>query len=112
MNFLNTHPDLPIVAHNVEHDRDQVLRPAFERVGAIHNLPKEERWRCTFEMSMRYKEIKHKSIEGVLEHFGLPGRDPEAKHDAVEDCRFAAAVYMKLMVMPPPKVSVLGFVKE
>ena len=33
MNFLNTHKDLPIIAHGVEHDRDKVLVPAFLRVG-------------------------------------------------------------------------------
>ena len=28
-NFLNEHPDLPIVAHGVNYDFKKVLRPAF-----------------------------------------------------------------------------------
>ena len=46
-NFLNVHPNFPIVAHNVEYDLDTVLRPAFERVGNMARLPKPERWVCT-----------------------------------------------------------------
>ena len=32
-NFLNEHEELPIVAHNAAYDRDDVLLPAFKRVG-------------------------------------------------------------------------------
>jgi DNA polymerase III epsilon subunit-like protein len=47
MNFLNLHRELPIVAHNAKHDRDQCLKPAFEKVGNLKNLAEEERWKCT-----------------------------------------------------------------
>ena len=33
LNFLNERKDLPIVAHYVKYDRDDVLKPAFERLG-------------------------------------------------------------------------------
>ena len=51
INFLNEHPDLPIVAHNVEYDRDTVLKKAFDRVDNVNSLPPAERWRCTLKMS-------------------------------------------------------------
>ena len=38
-NFLDVHPDFPIVAHNVQYDLDTVLRPAFERVDNTMRLP-------------------------------------------------------------------------
>ena len=38
-NFLEIHPDFPIVAHNVQYDLDTVLRPAFERVDNTTRLP-------------------------------------------------------------------------
>ena len=38
-NFLDVHPDFPIVAHNVQYDLDTVLRPAFERVDNTARLP-------------------------------------------------------------------------
>ena len=46
-NFLNIHPDFPIVSHNVKYDRDKVLRKAFEKLDAAHLMPPEKRWRCT-----------------------------------------------------------------
>ena len=51
VNFLNQKKDLPIVAHNVKYDRDQVLTPAFKRVKTEGFLPPEGRWKCTFEMT-------------------------------------------------------------
>ena len=52
-NFLNEHPDLPIVAHGIKHDYYKVLRPAFQRVDNLMDLPKAGRWRCTIDLADR-----------------------------------------------------------
>ena len=41
--FLNEMPDLPIVAHHVNYDYDDVLVPAFRKIGNLDRLPKPER---------------------------------------------------------------------
>ena len=40
-NFLNIKPDYPIVAHNAEYERDEVLKPAFDALEAAHYMPPE-----------------------------------------------------------------------
>ena len=50
-NFLNIKPDYPIVTHNVEYDRDKVLRPAFEKLEVGHLMPVDKRWKCTMDMT-------------------------------------------------------------
>lgn len=47
INYLNTHPDIPIVCHNVDFDRDKVLKPAFKKVGMADKMPMDSRWKCT-----------------------------------------------------------------
>ena len=42
--FLDKERDLPIVAHNAEYDRDDVLKPAYRKLGLLDTLPDEERW--------------------------------------------------------------------
>ena len=111
-NFLNTHPDLPIVTHNVKYDRDKVLRPAFEKLEAVHLLPPEKRWRCTYELSERCQGLLVRTLDSVLEHFGFEPRDEEEKHDAIRDCELTAKIYMELMKLPEPKRAELGFTKE
>ena len=46
--FLNEHPDLPIVAFNVDHDRDKTLYPAFLRGNDLYDTDdiKKDRWCC------------------------------------------------------------------
>ena len=39
INFLNGMPDLPIVAHNVQYDFNEVLVPAFKKVRNLDRLP-------------------------------------------------------------------------
>ena len=109
VSFLNTHKDLPIVTHNVAYDRDTVLSKAFEKVGNFDKLPPKERWKCTMKMAQGFPDITVWSLDGVLDHFGLEGRDEDKPHDALVDCILTAAAYMKLMTKPPPPTSSLGF---
>ena len=51
VNFLNEHPDFPIVTHGVKHDYLLVLKPAFEKVENLERLPRDDRWLCTIELS-------------------------------------------------------------
>lgn len=51
VNFLNVKKDLPIVSHNVDHDRNKVLKKAFNRMELLDLLPKDDRWECTFMMA-------------------------------------------------------------
>jgi len=112
MNFLNAFEELPIVAHNVWHDRVQVLGPAFEKVGNASRLPKSDRWKCTVKMSDGIPGVSMRFLDDLLEHFGYERRDPEQAHDAVNDCRLTAKVYMDLMKISHLKKSHLGFIKE
>ena len=109
MNFLNEKKDLPIVAHHVKYDRDDVLKPAFDRLGIKSRMPKDDRWRCTFMMTAREPKIKKRSLDAILEHYRFKSRANTDAHDAVEDCQLTAKVYMKLVQLPPPKTSQLGF---
>ena len=113
MNFLNVHIDLPIVAHNVKHDRDQCLKPAFKKVDNLKNLAEDKRWMCTFEMSYKVPYLTHRTLDDVLEHFNYERRNVEEHHSAMNDCRLTAKVYMKLVEVPDPKKNpTLGFCRE
>lgn len=48
-------------------------------------------------------------MDALLEHFDFDPRDESEAHDAIEDCKLAAKVYMKLTELRPPKKSELGF---
>ena len=109
MNYLNIMKDLPIVAHNVEHDRDKVLKPAFKKVDNLDALSPDSRWRCTLEMASKIPGLKMMTLDDVLDHFGHERRDVEKPHDALEDARCAAKVYMSMMAMPEMKKGKLGF---
>ena len=86
VNFLNVKKDIPIVAHKVKFDRDQVLRKAFMKLGIENMMPKKERWRCTLDMCDRVPDIFTRSLDECCKYFGLKGRDIEKTHNAVEDC--------------------------
>ena len=109
MNYLNIMKDLPIVAHNVQHDRDKVLKPAYKKVDNLDALPPDSRWRCTQEMANKIPGLNMISLDDALEHFGHERRDLDKPHDALEDARCAAKVYMSIMAMPEMKKAKLGF---
>ena len=111
VNFLNEHPDLPIVAHKVKFDRDEVLKPAFKKVENDERLPKKERWRCTLAMAKVYGKIPVCFLDECLKHFKIEGRGDDL-HDAVTDARLAGELYMALMNQPVKKTRSLGFTIE
>ena len=108
MNLLNRHPDLPIVAHNVKYDRDDVLKPAFTKVKNLDKLPPQQRWRCTLAMAKFVPKLFVYDLVSCLDHFKIEGREGD-KHDALEDCRLTAKFYMELMNRPESKNTTLGF---
>ena len=75
MNYLNIMKDLPIVAHNVEYDRDKVLKPAFKKVGNLDAMPPDSRWRCTLELANKIPGLNMVTLDDALEHFGFERRD-------------------------------------
>ena len=109
MHYLNNQRDLPIVAHYVNYDRDKVLRPAFKKVDNLDALPPNSRWRCTQEMGFKVPGLNMVTLDDALEHFGHDRRDVDKPHDALEDARCAAKVYMSIMAMPDMKKGKLGF---
>ena len=109
MNYLNTHKDLPIVAHYAKYDRDKVLYRAFKKVGNLDKLPPKERWRCTFDLACSIPDIKDTTLDGVLDYCNYERRDNDQPHNALTDCVLTAQIYMKMMTRPPPPVSKLGF---
>ena len=110
--FLTECLDYPIVAHGVKFDRDKVLKPAFEKVGASHLMPPDARWRCTIDMSEQCENLIEKSLDCCLDYWGFDQRDEAKPHDAMIDCHCAAKVYMKLMQLPPMKTVKGGFIKK
>lgn len=84
-NFLNAHPDIPIVTHGVRYDRDKVFRPTFEKLNAGYCMPVESRWRCTLKMSERCPGLLLRTLDEVLEYFKYERRDEDEKHDAIKD---------------------------
>ena len=109
--FLNVCKDLPIVAHNVDYDRDQVLKPAFNKI-CNKKLPLDNRWVCTKKMSYELTDLKGHSLDDVLEYFDFESRCPKTKHDSVTDCHYAAKIYMKMMEKPNEKKEQLGFMHK
>jgi|OM-RGC.v1.029590235 DNA polymerase III, epsilon subunit and related 3''-5'' exonucleases len=109
MNFLNTHKDLPIIAHSAKYDRDRVLYRAFKKVGNLERFPPKERWRCTFDLACDFPAIKDPTLDGLLEYCSFDRRDPDEPHNALNDCYLTAKVYMKMKTMPPAPLSKLGF---
>ena len=110
--FLMKYPNLPIVAHNVQHDLDEVLMPAFDNVNNLERLPEAKRWRCTLEMSRQVPFLKFHGLDDLLEHFGFERRSLEVKHDAQADCILTAKVYMEIMKISVKQQPSLGFVKK
>ena len=66
-NFLNRERDFPIVCHNVRYDRDEVLRPAFERVNNLVALPHNDRWICTMKLAYQRTDLIPKFINKGLD---------------------------------------------
>lgn len=89
-NYLNKHQNLPIVAFNASYDRDDVLWPAFRKVGNAKGFPAENRWVCTCELAKERSDLVpadlSKNLDSLLGHFGLEKRDETMKHDAYIDC--------------------------
>ena len=106
--FLNRHENLPIVAFNVQHDRTEVMAPSFYRLGCTNILPREERWKCAFEMSKDRLPNLFWCLDDCLEACNIPRRKKNKPHDAIIDCKLTAQLYMKLMVMPPKPIAELG----
>lgn len=75
LNFLNVKKDLPIVAHCIKFDRDQVLKPAFKKLEMVDQMPEDTRWRCTLNMCDRVPDLDNMSLDGLLEYFGFEPRD-------------------------------------
>ena len=74
VSFLNEHPDIPIVAFNAKYDRDEVLGPAFARVGSLKKFPVAGRWRCTLKLSFRMSKLEKRQFDDILESLGLAPR--------------------------------------
>ena len=95
--FLHESPDLPIVGHSVTYDKDQVLRPAFDRVKNAKGFPREERWRCTYQLSHNIPYLRTRDLDSVIWVLGMEPRAPNAAHDALKDAILSGNVFMELM---------------
>ena len=111
MRFLNKRKELPIVSFNVGYDLDKVLKPAFKGLGYISMETSSVRWRCAQELCKRTKNWKMWNLDDALEYFGYARREEDADHDALEDARLAAKVYMEAIKLTPLKDSMMGFIK-
>ena len=89
-NFLNEEKDLPIIAHNAEYDRDDVLEPALNKLLINKSMLQHERWECTIDLAKRRTDLVpsyiKKGLDSLLSYFHLGARDPKAPHDALIDC--------------------------
>jgi len=56
--------------------------------------------------------ITKRGLDDLLEYFGKERRPIYKLHDAIEDSKLAAFVYMEIMKMPKVKAEDLGFVNE
>lgn len=63
-------------------------------------------------MSSIYKNWNAWNLDDVLENCGFKRRKEDAHHEALDDCRNAAKVYMKLNTMAKPIESQYGFVNK
>ena len=68
------------------------------------------RWRCAQEICKRTGNWRLWNLDEALEHFGFQRRPDDAFHDALQDARMAAKVYMKASVLTPLKEEKHGFV--
>ena len=108
-NFLNKEKTFPIIAHFAKYDRDDVLKPAFNRVDVTPI--DDKRWKCTRDMANKHPGVPQdmpRGLDDLLEHFGFNRRDEEEKHNALDDCRMDAKVYLELC----KKVKAEGFVEN
>ena len=71
-----------------------------------------DRWRCTWKLSEGLPGIECRLLDDLLEYFGMERRAVYKPHDAVDDCKYAAEVYMKIMKMLKAKAEDLGFHEE
>ena len=108
--FINQRKELPIVSFNAMYGRDQVLIPAFKRIKCGLMKKSLHRWRCAQEICKRTGNWRLWNLDEALEHFGFHRRPDDAFHDAVQDARLAAKVYMKASVLTPLKDEMHGFV--
>ena len=111
MEFLDIKKDWPITSFNVDYDRDKVLKPAFKLVGLDDKLAADDRWRCAQELCKRTENWKMWNLDDALEHFGYARRKENEFHEALDDARLAAKVYMKAIRLKPLKDSGLGYIK-
>ena len=74
-----------------------MLASAFERVGNVKALPKQNRWRCTQKLAKQKLDILLYSLDGVLEGCGFEPREDGAYHNALIDAQHAGKVYMHLV---------------
>ena len=63
-------------------------------------------------MANRDPEIKFGTLDDILEHFGHERRDPDSFHNAYQDAKLTAKIYMDMMQRPVFESVSLGFVKE
>ena len=112
MRFLNQRKQLPITSFNVRYDRDKVLMPAFKGLDLGEMNAAYDRWRCAQELCKRTKNWRLWSLDDALEHFGYRRREEDAFHDALDDARLTAKVYMQAVRLHPLKDCDLGFIKS
>ena len=76
VNFLNREKHYPIVAHYAKYDREDVLKPAMEKVGT--KMVSDKRWLCTRDMAgspESYPTDRPRGLDDLLEYFGQGRRD-------------------------------------
>ena len=110
--FINLRKGLPIVSFNVKYDRDKVLIPAFKRIKSGLMKKSVHRWRCAQEICKRTGNWRLWNLDEALEHFGFKRRPDDAFHDAIQDARLAAKVYMMAVKLTPLKEEKHGFIEE
>ena len=110
--YLNKYENLPVVAFNAKYDRDQVLKPWYTRYHCCYDKVKKSRWRCAQKRMDRTGRNWGYRLDDALEWFGFERRKDGAKHDALEDARLAAKVYMEASKLPADRHWEHGFVNE
>ena len=75
-------------------------------------MPPMDRWRCTWKLSEGLPGIECRLLDDLLEYFGIERRAVYKPHDAIDDRKYAAAVYMEIMKMPKATAKDFGFVNE
>ena len=95
--FLNKQPSFPIVSHPRDYDRDIVLERAFKKVKNGKKLPGIDRWKCTQLLSLFLPGVKRRTLDGLLEYFGLKQRNETDYHCAQLDAELCGQIYMKII---------------